>query len=191
MSKSLGNFWTVNESFNLYSPLELRYALLSVPYRSPIDLTSEFLEDAANHHEKLISAYIDSFSSDVKVDIDLIEHGKSFEKSMDDDFNSRGAIIEIQKVISSNCGIGVEDWLEKYAGCILGLLPPKEELLNMVKKASQARENITDKVESLLRHRDKARQNKDWNRADEIREELNEMGVVVEDGDDGSRWKIV
>ena len=61
----------------------------------------------------------------------------------------------------------------------------------MVKKASQARENITDKVESLLRHRDKARQNKDWIRADEIREELNEMGVVVEDGDDGSRWKIV
>ena len=191
MSKSLGNFWTVSELFNLYSPLALRYALLSVPYRSPIDLTSEFLEDAANHHEKLISAYVDSFSSDVKVDIDLIEHGKSFENSMDDDFNSRGAIIEIQKVISSNCGIGVEDWLEKYAGCILGLLPPKEELLNMVKKASQARENIADKVESLLRHRDKARQNKDWNRADEIREELNEMGVIVEDGDDGSRWKIV
>ena len=190
MSKSIGNFWTVSDSFERYSPLALRYALLSVPYRNPIDLTPDFLQDAANHHEKLISAYVDSLSSKDQVDVDLDKLGNSFEMAMDDDFNSRSAIIEIQKVVSSNCGIGVGDWLEKYAGCILGLLPTMDEIVSDLKKADEARGNIAERVENLLSDRNIARQNKDWNRADEIRDELNEMGVIVEDGEDGPRWKI-
>ena len=190
MSKSLGNFWTVRDTFEKYSPLELRYALLSIPYRSPIDLTPEFLEDAAKHHQKLISAYVDSFSNEIQVDIDLASCGKSFESAMDDDFNSRGAIIEVQKVISSNRGLGVEDWLEKYAGCILGLLPSKDELLDESKRNRMAREGIAEIVEEFLVERDKARKNKDWDRADDIRDELKTMGISIEDGEDGTSWKI-
>ena len=58
MSKSLGNFWTVKEAFENHDPLALRYALLSVPYRNPIDLTPEFLQDAVIHYGRLVEAYL-------------------------------------------------------------------------------------------------------------------------------------
>ena len=57
MSKSLGNFWTIREAFENHPPLALRYALLSVPYRNPIDLTPEFLDEAAMHFDRLVDAY--------------------------------------------------------------------------------------------------------------------------------------
>ena len=64
MSKSLGNFWTIRDAFEHHEPLALRYALLSVPYRNPIDLTPEFLEDAITHFNRLVRAYGESLSSD-------------------------------------------------------------------------------------------------------------------------------
>ena len=190
MSKSLGNFWTVREAFENYTPLTLRYALLSIPYRNPIDLSPEFLEDAGIHYERLIEAYGVSLSSDSDSGADLSEASQRITDAMNDDFNSRAAIIGIQEVVSQYSGRDVATWLEQYAGEVLGLLPSSEEVLAGRAKADSARAEVTDKVEALLNEREIARQSKDWNRADEIRDELTSMDVIVEDGPDGPTWRL-
>ena len=190
MSKSLGNFWTVREAFENYTPLTLRYALLSIPNRNPIDLSPEFLEDAGIHYERLIEAYGVSLSSDSDSGADLSEASQRITDAMNDDFNSRAAIIGIQEVISQYSGRDIATWLEQYAGEVLGLLPSSEEVLAGRARADSARAEVADKVESLLNEREIARQSKDWNRADEIRDELTSMDVIVEDGPDGPTWRL-
>ncbi len=189
MSKSLGNFWNVSDLFERHAPLALRYALLSVPYRNPIDLTPEFLEDAADHYERLVGAYSRSLTSGDS-GTDMTGVSELFRDAMDDDFNTRSAIIEVQKVVSLGTSKGVASWLEEHAGNILGLLPSREEVIAAQEEAHTARVGISEKVEVLLSQRDEARGAHDWGRADQIRDELASMGVIVEDGSDGPTWRL-
>ena len=190
MSKSLGNFWTIRDAFKHHAPLALRYALLSVPYRNPIDLTPEFLEDATTHFNRLVAAYGDSLSSDSESGNDLSGASERFAAAMDDDFNTRAAMIEVQTVVSSASGSDVVLWLERHAGAVLGLLPPSEDVMVGLARADSAREEVADRIEALLAERESARDSKDWTRADEIRDEIASMGVVVEDGPDGPTWRL-
>ncbi len=190
MSKSMGNFWTIRDAFEHHEPLALRYALLSVPYRNPIDLTPEFLEDAATHFNRLVAAYGDSLSSDSESGDDLSGASERFAAAMDDDFNTRAAMIEVQAVVSSASGSDVVLWLERHAGAVLGLLPPSEDVMVGLARADSAREEVADRIEALLAERESARDSKDWTRADEIRDEIASMGVVVEDGPDGPTWRL-
>ena len=190
MSKSMGNFWTIRDAFEHHEPLALRYALLSVPYRNPIDLTPEFLEDATTHFNRLVGAYGDSLSSDSESETDLSGASERFAAAMDDDFNTRAAMIEIQAVVSSANGSDVAVWLERHAGDVLGLLPPSEDVMAGLAQADSARAEVADRVDALLAERESARDSKDWARADEIRDEIASMGVVVEDGPDGPTWRL-
>ena len=190
MSKSLGNFWTIRDAFEHHEPLALRYALLSVPYRNPIDLTPEFLEDAATHFNRLVGAYGDSLSSDSESETDLSGASERFAAAMDDDFNTRAAMIEIQAVVSSANGSDVAVWLERHAGDVLGLLPPSKDVMAGLAQADSARAEVAGRVDALLAERESARDSKDWARADEIRDEIASMGVVVEDGPDGPTWRL-
>ena len=191
MSKSLGNFWTIRDAFEHHAPLALRYALLSVPYRNPIDLTPEFLGDATIHYDRLVEAYGTSLSSDTKSDSDLSGASERFTAAMDDDFNTRAAIIEVQGVVSSSVGSDVAVWLEEHAGNVLGLLPSSDEVRSGLVQADSARAKVAERVESLLAEREVARKSSDWGRADEIRDELVSIGVLVEDGPDGSIWHLI
>ena len=190
MSKSLGNFWTIRDAFEQNAPLALRYALLSVPYRSPIDLTPEFLREATTHFTRLVEAYGVSLNSDSESGADLYGASERFAAAMDDDFNTRAAMIEVQAVVSSGTGSDVAAWLERHAGEVLGLLPPSEDVMAGLAQADSARAEIAEGVEALLAEREIARDSKDWNRADEVRDELASMGVVVEDGPDGPTWRL-
>ncbi len=190
MSKSLGNFWTVSEALGHHHPLSLRYALLSVPYRNPIDLTPEFIADAGSHYGRLASAYGASLSADGESGTDLVGASARFTAAMDDDFNTRAAIIEIQGVVSSGAGTDVASWLESHAGDALGLLPSRDEVLATLAETISAKEEVATAVEALLAEREVARQDGDWTRADEIRDELTAIGVVVEDGPDGPTWHL-
>ena len=190
MSKSLGNFWTIREAFESHAPLALRYALLSVPYRNPIDLTPEFLNEAAMHYDRLIDAYGNSLSSQNESGVDLSGASERFSDAMNDDFNTRAAMIEVQAVVSSTPGSDVATWLEKNAGDVLGLLPPSGEVVANLAQAESDRSEVAEKVESLLDERESARASKDWARADEIRDELTSMGVIVEDGPEGPTWHL-
>ena len=191
MSKSLGNFWTIRDAFEHHAPLALRYALLSVPYRNPIDLTPEFLGDATIHYDRLVEAYGASLSSGTESDSDLSGASERFTAAMDDDFNTRAAIIEVQGVVSSSAGSDVAVWLEKYAGNILGLLPSSDEVRSGLTQADSARAEVAERVEALLAEREVARKLSDWRRADEIRDALVSIGVLVEDGPDGPIWRLI
>mgnify|MGYP001162447838 FL=1 len=190
MSKSLGNFWTVRDAFEHHAPLALRYALLSVPYRNPIDLTPEFLGDAAIHYGRLVEAYGTSLSMDDESGDDLTGASERFTAAMDDDFNTRAAMIEVQGVVASAAGSDVADWLGQHAGDVLGLLPPSDEVMAGLAQADSARAEVAEWVEALLAEREGARESSDWARADEIRDELDSRGVVVEDGPDGPTWRL-
>jgi cysteinyl-tRNA synthetase len=162
-----------------------------VPYRNPIDLTPEFLGDATIHYDRLVEAYRTSLSSDTESDSDLSGASERFTAAMDDDFNTRAAIIEVQGVVSSSAGSDVAVWLEKHAGNILGLLPSSDEVRSGMAQADSARAEVAERVESLLAEREVARKSSDWGRADEIRDELVSIGVLVEDGLDGPTWRLI
>ena len=120
---------------------------------------------------------------------------------MDDDFNTRVALVEVQSVAKrmrvlldserdSEEIAGAVRWISDYAGSVLGLLPEDSELLSKIQSQEIAKHEISQHVETLLLERDEARESKDWARADEIRDELTGMGVIVEDGPNGATWRI-
>ena len=128
--------------------------------------------------------------------------GEGFARAMDDDFNSREAVAkvlaatkELQRILSME--LDEEDsravanyakvWLEETAGQILGILPAPEVVLAEPEEDPR-RAEIAPKVEELLTQRTEARSNKDWPRADAIRDELAELGVVVKDTPEGPTW---
>lgn len=130
--------------------------------------------------------------------------GEGFALAMDDDFNSRnasakvlGAVREIQKTIDSDLSnedkmafaAYAVDWLEETAGQILGVLPSRDVVLSEPEEDPRKAE-IADEVEELLVQRATARAEKNWPVADEIRDKLNLMGVIVTDTADGPTWDL-
>ena len=205
MSKSLGNFWTISDALESVDPLVLRYTLINAPYRQPVDFNQVMIDDSENHHERLLGCYGEGLSrhgsGDWRTLPNLVDAAKRLEDGMNDDFNTRVAIVEVQAVAkwlrgllqseSGKEGIsGAVSWISDFAGDVLGLLPTDAEVLARMESNEGVREEIAPRVERLLSDREDARKSKDWGRADEIRDELTEMGVVVEDGADGASWRI-
>jgi len=205
MSKSLGNFWTISDTFEHVDPLELRYALLNAPYRQPIEFNMAMLEESKKHHERMMEAYgralVAAGSGEWSGHESLESATERFTAGMNDDFNSRTAMVEVQFVVRELRGLLDSDadsdlvaagvaWLNEFAGGILGLLPDADSVRASQAEGKSAREAISAKVEPLLEARAAARAAKDWPRADQIRDQLNELGVVVEDSPDGPVWRI-
>ena len=204
MSKSLGNFWTIRDAISKIEPLELRYSLINAPYRQPVEFNDTILQDSSSHYHKLLSAYGEGLSKSGKSDwndLDFLQTAElNFSNGMDDDFNTRMAIVEIQSVVKYlreklDSGSDKEissavSWLSEFAGNVLGILPEDEEILANIERIEGEKMRLQDQVIDLLSQRKIARQNKDWERADLIRNQLNEIGVVVEDSPKGPVWKL-
>lgn len=204
MSKSLGNFWTIRDAISKIEPLELRYSLINAPYRQPVEFNDTILQDSSSHYHKLLSAYGEGLSKSGKSDwndLDFLQTAElNFSNGMDDDFNTRVAIVEIQSVVKYlreklDSGSDKEissavSWLSEFAGNVLGILPEDEEILANIERIEGERMRLQDQVIDLLSQRKIARQNKDWERADLIRNQLNEIGVIVEDSPKGPVWKL-
>lgn len=86
---------------------------------------------------------------------------------------------------------GYVSWLEEFAGEVLGILPPSNEALELHQNKISRMSEIKSEVDNLLKMRNVARESKDWSKSDRIREELHDMGVVVEDSPDGTKWRIL
>ncbi len=205
MSKSEGNFWTVSDALQQVDPLVLRYTLINAPYRQPVDFNTVMIDDSRLNHGRLLRAYSEGLSmagsGDWSRNTELSEAAERFSSGMNDDFNTRVALVEVQSVVKElrqlidtesdksdvSAAVG---WLAEFAGGVLGVLPTEEEALSITETEAVARSAISSDVEALLEERESARESKNWSRADEIRDELISMGVVVEDGSEGPTWRI-
>lgn len=199
MSKSLGNFKTVRDIRKTVNPLVLRYFLMSAHYRSPINFSEDSLEQAKSALERISNSY-----SDLKFAISNRRRGKnddilsgaikeaavSFKESMDDDFNTAGAlgaVFDAVRAVNIHLGEHGDADMEglssalvfiERADDILGFLPDSQEI-----KMDES------EVEALIAERDEARKAKNFARSDEIRDILASRGIAIEDTPLGTRWK--
>ena len=134
-------------------------------------------------------------------DIESLKNAEdSLIRGMDDDLNTRVAIAEMQSVVKilrqanssqdSSMASACVGWLSAYAGEVLGLLPDEESLQKMIGLVSERRDEMRERVESLIAMREEARSQRNWTEADRIRDEISKLGVVIEDGESGATWRM-
>lgn len=194
MSKSLDNFFTVREVLKKYDAEVVRHLLIASHYRSPINYSELSLKQSAAALERL---YIGLQGVDIVSAKSLTNSRfeKAFLKAMDDDFNTAeafGVLFDLVKELNKEKAAGSElagqlGALLVKLGAMLGVLQQSPE--NFL-QGSVGNEVDAAEVEGLIMARKQARADKDWAKADEIRDKLAELKVVVEDGADGSSWRI-
>jgi cysteinyl-tRNA synthetase len=202
MSKSLGNFFTAREVLEKFSPEAIRLFFLQAHYRGPLDFTDELLAAAEKGLEKIknlqdtVTNELKKYNQNGKMpEFDFDDFEKRFNKVMDDDFNTSQAVSvifdfikEINKTIAENTSLHIDfykkinRYLETIAGSILGITKEK---------------SVTDKPDSLLENklieilidiRFKAKKEKNFSLADEIRDKLSGMGITIKDTKDGTDY---
>ena len=190
MSKSLGNFRTVRDLLERYRGEVLRFALLSAHYRSPLNFSVELLDRAQGTLDSLYSTLRDV--QNVEADLSVALDDEAFYSALNDDLNTPLAIAEIH-ALAKQLHKSQEDEKASLksrllaAGNLLGILQqaPCDWLQDGVSDKAISAETI----EALIEERKAAKLAKDYGRADQIREDLLEQGVVLEDSPEGTRWR--
>ncbi len=198
MSKSLGNFVLARELIEAHDPQVVRFFMLSVHYRNPINFSEELLKGAENSLDRIRTAYLNlghrkQTSMNLEKNNDqwlakISELRKSFEAEMDDDFNTANAIsvlFDLTKeanlyLESNHTATNVIEAFQTSISDLLGILGLRVE---------QEEELLDEAVEALIQERIEARRNRDFERADEIRDTLKEKKIILEDTPQGTRWK--
>jgi cysteinyl-tRNA synthetase len=194
MAKSYGNFYTLRDLLNQgWNPTVIRYLLIGTHYRQQLNFTFEGLEASKNALQRLYD-FMDGLKDVRRVsgknpDVEkIVEQARiKFEESLDDDLNISGALAgvfdmvrDINKLLRENL-VSKADTLT-----VLEFLCKIDAVLGVLKKP-EAR--LEEKAEELIRKRDQARVEKNWQLADQIRKELDQMGIVLEDTAGGTKWK--
>lgn len=208
MSKSEGNFFTVRDISEKYDLQVLRYFMLSAQYRTPLNFSAELMEAAKNGLERIVTcahnltylsehaaasekgaaAGTDAMRDDERESLTGAgQYVTRFEEAMDDDFNTADAIsvvFELVKYINSHVS-GVSS-----KGCLQAFYEMLSKLTDVLGLIVEKKEEILDEdIERLIAERQAARKEKNFARADEIRTELLEKGIVLEDTREGVKWK--
>ena len=202
MSKSLGNFLTVRDISEKYNLQVLRFFMLGAHYRNPVNFSDELMESAKTGLERIKTcvqntaelagkASSDELNADEKQLLEQAgEYRKNFETAMDDDFNTAdamAAVFDLVKFINSNVTSGnSKAFIESLNSVLLKLTGVLG--LDILEKDSAADEDA-GWIEELIEERTQAKKDKNFARADEIRDELLAKGIVLEDTRDGVRWK--
>lgn len=193
MSKSLGNFFTVRDVLARYPAEVVRYLLVASQYRSPINYSDQGLEKAAASLERLYLAIRGAGADDAR-DLTNSQYEKSFRQAMNDDFNTAEAIAVLFDLARDLNKVREQD--PAHAGELARLLVKLGGVLGLLQGSAEAFLRNSpgtvdaDAIDALIAQRRQARQDKNWALADEIRDKLNAMKVVVEDGVEGSSWRI-
>jgi cysteinyl-tRNA synthetase len=216
MSKSLGNFFTIKEIINKYEPEVVRYFLLSAHYRSPIEFSDVQLNEAELSIDRYYTTVLrindflqsestkDKITSSVELEEMMSGLKDKFHNAMNDDFNTAlalGFIFELIREVnrfldSKPSGQKAREFVKQAndllaeIGGVLNIFnkTPDEwyKALMKVKKIDLSEEDLLKKIDQ----REEARKNKDWTTSDDIRNELADMNIVLEDKKDGTAWKI-
>ena len=199
MSKSLGNFRTVREISEQYDLQVLRFFMLSAHYRSPLNFSADLMEASKNGLERIVNAadnlkFLKKNAANEKM---TEEENKlftqtdafvaDFERAMEDDFNTADAIAAVFDLVKfANSNTDSESSAE-YLGKLFDLLVKLTDVLGLL---VDKKEDILDEdIEKLIEERQAARKAKDFARADAIRDDLLEKGIVLKDTREGVQWK--
>ena len=199
MSKSLGNFFTVREIGEKYDLQVLRFFMLSAHYRSPINFSAELMEASKNGLERIITCaerlkeLLNKVSGDAlteeeqenKKNVD--ELVAKFEAAMDDDFNTADAVSAIFELVKLANSTANEESTRAYAELLAGTIAKLSDVLGII--TERKAEVLDSEVEELIAARQQARKEKNFALADEIRQKLLDMGIVLEDTREGVKWK--
>ena len=199
MSKSKGNFFTVRDISKLYDLEIVRFFMLSTHYRNPINFSDEILNQSKAGLERLYNAkervefIISKLSDDaenaeeLKLEEELNSFRQRFIEAMDDDLNTADAvsiIFELAKFMNSNVN---EKSTKEFAKKVLDEFNELTSVLNVVNKKQD--DMLDEEVEKLIEARTQAKKNKDFKLADEIRDELLNKGIILEDTRQGVKWR--
>ncbi len=206
MGKSLGNFVTLKQAFSQYHPMVIRFFVLNSHYRSPLDYSDEALQASASGLERLLlsvkavrdarmGASQGSLHPQVAEVLRTTE--TRFMEAMDDDFNSAAALGELFSLtrevnrwmegeipLSAASLEAIDDAYRRLGGDILGLVT--EDLAGLGAPVGSIEEEL---LRLLLDFRQRLRQRRQFDEADEVRRRLGDMGVIVEDTPSGARWR--
>ena len=200
MSKSLHNFVTVHDILREVDPQVLRFFMASVQYRRQINYSAENLAQAATILDRFKNTLIninyrlaDDTASEESAELaqSIMATNEKFEQAMDDDFNVQNAltaIYDLLPVVNANANAARADkqelqkFKEKLASWLLVFGVDTNKLC--VKNAG----SNDDEIDALVKKRDEARANKDWATSDQIRDQLKEMGITIQDTPQGTRW---
>ena len=192
MSKSLGNFFTIREVMEKYSPEVIRFFILSSHYRSQLNYSDSHLDEARASLEGLYIALRDTDPGEGDIDESYLEQ---FNKVMDDDFNTAKAIAIFHELareinrLSDKTGPEASKLARtlKQLAAILGML--QSDPTTYLQGGSNNEGLSGDDIEKLINDRTEARKNKDFAESDRIRDLLLEQGIALEDGPEGTIWR--
>ena len=199
MSKSLGNFLLVRDIEKKYDLQVLRFFMLSAHYRSPLNFSAELMEAAKNGLDRILTCatWLQKQSANegeiTNQESEVIEKAKKyvgkFEAAMEDDFNTAdaiAAIFELVKYVNTN---KTDELSGKAAKALYEILKQLCDILGII---IEKKEELLDAdIEALIEERKQARKAKNFARADEIRKELADKGIILEDTRQGVTWKRV
>jgi cysteinyl-tRNA synthetase len=193
MSKSLGNFFTVREVLAKYPAEAVRFFILSSHYRSPLNYSEEQLEQAKATLERFYFSLRDINADTVAWQSDD-SFGLRFQQAMDDDFNTALAL-SVMADVRQALNKSLENQQQEQANYFAGLLLAFGEVLGLLQQdveqflAGQQDDSEAEQIDALVAERDTARAEKNWARADEIRDQLTAMGIVLEDSAGKTHWR--
>jgi cysteinyl-tRNA synthetase len=206
MSKSLGNFITIKEALELYSPEAIRLFILSSHYRKPVDFSRDAMQSAERGVERLhntvraLRQRMEHAQAAGTAELsevgNLMPYSERFLDAMDDDFNTPQAIAALfdlnrkvndllnsGKTLSQGTLAAIDDIYRELGGQVLGVIP--DELAGEV-----SGELIDGLMDVILDIRRQYREEKAWQKADALRDRLSELGVAVDDRPEGTTWRL-
>lgn len=188
MSKSLKNFRTIAEILKHYSPEVLRYAMLNANYRTMLDFSEEMMDSSSDNVDYINKVYRKLKkikTADGKFKLDFESQKTSFEKTMSEDFDTRGLIMKLLD-LSSLVNRNLEDISEQVAASIVDLFDWADGILGVIEEEKQiVGESL---IESVLDIRRELRKKKEFELSDRIRAELKANGIYIEDINDETEW---
>lgn len=199
MSKSAGNFFTVKDIAKKYDMQVVRFFMLSAHYRSPLNFSEDLMEAASNGLDRILTA-VKNLKHIIKstsvIEIQEAEKAKiekarefvvKFDEAMDDDFNTADAISSIFDLVKfANTNV-MEESSRIFAQAIYDEIIELADILGLIMERDE--EILAQEIEQLIQGRQQARKDKDFSRADEIRDELLAKGIILEDTREGVKWK--
>ncbi|WP_125770415.1 cysteine--tRNA ligase [Companilactobacillus furfuricola] len=196
MSKSLGNFVTVHDLVKTTDPQVIRFFLSSTHYRRPLEYSKSNLQKAADNLEKIKTAYSNlefrtknadgPSDSAIKSEIDNIV--ADYKTAMDDDFNVQNALTSIFELVSLANNYNSQEQVN--SDDVKLILDTLTQLAGILGVKFDQKGELSDDIQTLVDQRDEARANKDFATSDKLRDQLKEMGVILEDTPQGTRWHL-